>query len=376
MAGTRNIPLGLLSLLTGVAVSLAIGATLLLYQDSLRLTRERLLQIAGAKAALIRSAAVLAAAPVTPEALASGNSPLRRAIASTLPGFPPFGKTGVALVGFRDDRVVRFIPAMEDPPPAALAPVPWQAALGRPIGQALLGNRGTLIATDHRGVAVLAAYRPVPETPLGVVVRLELAELRDPFLRWGALASLLAGVLVVAGAWFLGRVLWPLLAELEQSRDMNRAIVDTVREGILTVDGGGIVREFNPGARALFGYAEAELSGMPAARLFPETDPGMWQRREFPGPSRILRPGDADAGHHRPGPRGGPLSRRALSQPHRPGRPLVHHGHRPGHHRAHPGRGRSAPQPAPAQDHHRRHSQPHLDEGPPAALPDGQPHLA
>ncbi len=57
---------------------------------------------------------------------------------------------------------------------------------------------------------------------------------------------------------------------LRYSEAKNRAILDTVISGILAIDKDRIVREFNPGAERIFGYAADEVIGQNVKMLMPE----------------------------------------------------------------------------------------------------------
>ena len=49
-----------------------------------------------------------------------------------------------------------------------------------------------------------------------------------------------------------------------------KAVIDTVVDGIITIDGRGLVRSFNPAAERIFGYAAAEVIGENISVLTPE----------------------------------------------------------------------------------------------------------
>jgi len=60
---------------------------------------------------------------------------------------------------------------------------------------------------------------------------------------------------------------------LDQRRDHEdrvRAIVETVLDGIITIDANGTIETFNPAAEKIFGYSESELRGCNISCLMPE----------------------------------------------------------------------------------------------------------
>lgn len=59
-------------------------------------------------------------------------------------------------------------------------------------------------------------------------------------------------------------------AELMNSESRIRAIVETVVDGIITIDSGGIIHTFNPAAEKVFGFTEDEVVGKSVMMLVPE----------------------------------------------------------------------------------------------------------
>jgi len=59
---------------------------------------------------------------------------------------------------------------------------------------------------------------------------------------------------------------------LRRSEAEIRAVLDTVVDGIITIDEKGIVQSFNPAAARIFGYSSSEVIGQNIAILMPEPD--------------------------------------------------------------------------------------------------------
>lgn len=67
-------------------------------------------------------------------------------------------------------------------------------------------------------------------------------------------------------------------AELRHSESRNRSIVETAADGIMTIDGSGVVQSFNPAAERLFGYSSDEVAGLDVQSLMPSSEGGpFWQ---------------------------------------------------------------------------------------------------
>lgn len=75
--------------------------------------------------------------------------------------------------------------------------------------RALSGQSGTVISLDYRGEKVLAAHEPVGELNLGIVAKVDLAEIRAPFIRAMLLSGLVAVVLIMLGAGLFFRITNP-----------------------------------------------------------------------------------------------------------------------------------------------------------------------
>ena len=153
-----------------------------------------------------------------------------------------------------------------------------------PMTHALEGKTGFINAQDYRHQEVVAAYAPVGDLGLGMVLKMDSAELFAPVwsqLRY--LIPLLAGVLVFA-LLLLRWLLTPLVnrlvrseaeaqkmsASLRDSERRGRALLDNVDEAIVSISDTGIIELFNPAAERMFGYRSEEIVGRNISLLMPE----------------------------------------------------------------------------------------------------------
>ena len=68
----------------------------------------------------------------------------------------------------------------------------------------------------------------------------------------------------------------------------NRAVLDAVADGIITIDEAAHIRSYNPGAERIFGYSEQEVLGQRTSVLMPDIvlEAGFEGHREFSGVRR------------------------------------------------------------------------------------------
>ncbi len=153
-----------------------------------------------------------------------------------------------------------------------------------PMAYALEGQTGFIIAEDYRHQTVVAAFSPMGKLGLGMVLKMDSAELYAPVwdqLRY--LLPLLAGMMALA-LLLLRWLLTPLVTglvrserkareafvQLQNSENRVQAVLDNVDEGIVTISASGKIELFNPGAERMFGYLSREVLGKNVSILMPE----------------------------------------------------------------------------------------------------------
>jgi len=92
-----------------------------------------------------------------------------------------------------------------------------------PMRRAVAGKAGTFVGPDYRGETVIAAYVPVGELNLGIVAKMDLAEIRAPFLRSGLIAVGLGALFTLIGCLVMVSVNNPILARVESTERRLRA---------------------------------------------------------------------------------------------------------------------------------------------------------
>lgn len=88
-----------------------------------------------------------------------------------------------------------------------------------PISYALnLNQTGVKTTLDYRGQRVLAAFSPIADTGLGMVIKIDVAEIYAPVKEQLQKAILLIIGLIVLGLWLIRKRLIPLVSNIESAR--------------------------------------------------------------------------------------------------------------------------------------------------------------
>jgi len=112
--------------------------------------------------------------------------------------------------------------------PQRFRPQPFsvpRAIDGKPLPMALAigGKSGVAFSTDYRRHRVLAAYGPVQELGIGIVLKMDLAELYAPIREQLQIMLLVLTLVVGISLWLLQRRLRPLVRNLVESKRMAQA---------------------------------------------------------------------------------------------------------------------------------------------------------
>ena len=93
--------------------------------------------------------------------------------------------------------------------------------------KALKGESGTTTGPDYRGETVLAAYEPIELLNLGIVEKIDIAEIRAPFLKAAIVIGFGGVIIVVLGSMAILRSSEPLIRSIQESKKQ----LDSVMEG-------------------------------------------------------------------------------------------------------------------------------------------------
>lgn len=148
-----------------------------------------------------------------------------------------FGETGEFTLSEKKDNQIVFILNHRHYDLDNPKPVPWNSNLAEPMRRALSGQSGTIVALDYRGKMVLAAHEPVSELDLGIVAKIDLSEVRKPFIKAGFFSGLIAIAAIILGTAVFVRISEPIMRGLQETvRNLEKTLseVKTLR-GIVPI---------------------------------------------------------------------------------------------------------------------------------------------
>ncbi len=156
-------------------------------------------------------------------------------------------------------------------------PLEIGSVLARPMQQALTGQTGARVSTDYRGVAVLAAYATVPSLKAGIVHKIDLAEVRAPFVRTALLSLLFGMPAALLGVWLFYRIARPVARHLAESEARFRAVIDVSPVPCALNDAQGNILYLNAAFVGIYGYDQSDIPTL--ADWWPKAYPDAEYRR-------------------------------------------------------------------------------------------------
>ena len=170
-----------------------------------------------------------------------------------------------------------------------------------PAVMAVLGKEGVVRGKDYRGVEVLSAIQPVPDSPWYMVAKTDAAEAfaegRFHSVLILALLMGLVGMMVLLGLVVRQREQKKRYRELYQSELSLRASVErhsitlkAIGDAVIATDARGRIELLNPVAERLTGWSDDEARGRPLEEVFRIVNEQT--RAEVANPvARVLREG-------------------------------------------------------------------------------------
>jgi len=208
----------LIIIMVTVSVIVAGTSISMLYRTAFNEQEARLVETAQSQARLIEAVARFNAAHeiIHPGAFPGG--PTQATLSQIIDAhnnYTGFGETGEFTLSKKEGDHMVFLLSHRHYDLDRPKPIPLNSELAEPMRQALSGKSGTIVGLDYRGETVLAAHEPVGELNLGIVAKIDMSEIRAPFMKAGATAGFFAFVIVLIGTSLFMRISRPIIRNLE-----------------------------------------------------------------------------------------------------------------------------------------------------------------
>ena len=173
--------------------------------------------------------------------------------------FSGFGDTGEFVLAKQSGDQIDFLLSHRHFDLDQPKPVPMDSTAAEPMRRALKGESGSIIGLDYRAETVVAAYEPVAELGLGLVAKVDLSEVRAPFIRAGLLAIGITFILAIIGAYLFQRFTASMIRRIESSEERLKTSIAGTSDGLWLWDIKANTVWHAPQWQRLLGYGKGEL---------------------------------------------------------------------------------------------------------------------
>jgi diguanylate cyclase (GGDEF)-like protein/PAS domain S-box-containing protein len=136
--------------------------------------------------------------------------------------------------------------------------IPFDATLAEPMRRALQNKSGTVIGLDYRGALVLAAYEPVAYMGWGIVAKIDMWEIRIPFMKAAMFSALAAVLIIMLGSWLVLRLTATITRELRENKIHQDNLFKLSPIGMALCDINGEMVKLNPAYADIIGRTVEE----------------------------------------------------------------------------------------------------------------------
>ena len=214
----------LTAVMAGITFSVLSIALCIQYRSMFEQEKNRLIEIVRSQKVLIESIARFDVRSSEKGIEGRGFAATISQIVEAHESLKGFGETGEFTLGRREGDSIVFMLTHRHGTGENSKWIPMKSDLAEPMRRALSGQSGWILGLDYRGETVFAAYEPIEVLNLGLVAKIDLSELRAPFIQSAVYAGCIALIMITLGSIYFVRSGSVLLRKLGKSEaDLARA---------------------------------------------------------------------------------------------------------------------------------------------------------
>lgn len=253
-------PYQLIALMALLVVLISTISIYRLYHIGLEAQKQRLIEIAKREAVMI---GIIAKHEIDDHQYTEKGIEIQAEIIEILTRahkeFLGFGKSGEYTLARLNGDKINFLLRYRHNKVNRMNSISINAKLAEPMRRALNGKSGSLIGPDYRGEVVLAVHEPIPHLGWGIVAKIDISEIRAPYIQEAVYATIGGIVLIFIAGFIIIIFIQPLTHEIQKSRTYNRTLFNTAPIGLILTDFNKKVIDINPAFLAITGYTEDEI---------------------------------------------------------------------------------------------------------------------
>lgn len=183
-----------------------------------------------------------------------------------------FEQTGEILIAGIEDTQILFLLRHGSQIFAESKSIPFDGTLAEPMRRALSNQSGTMIGLDYNGTIVLAAYEPVDVLNLGIVAKIDYAEVKAPFIRAGLITLGITLLIIISGGILFRYLVNPIAQQIFDNEIKFKSLVENIAEWIWEIDLAGSITYSSPQAEKILGYSIQEIQSSDLHQLIKTED--------------------------------------------------------------------------------------------------------
>lgn len=252
----------LISILITATTVVALSTLWIIYQTSLNEQKLRLIDNVKSRARLIEAIARYDKIDIHQHThpISDPYTVTLNQIIDAHKNFKGFGDTGEFTLARKFNNEIQFLLRQRHALVETPQPIPFISNLEIPMQRALLGHSGAMVAKDYRGEDVLAAYEPVKIYNLGIVAKIDIAEIREPYIRSALIISGIVIVISLFGSLLFFYIIIPVVKNIQITEQRFHKLFQNNHFPIILADPeNALIKDVNKAAIKFYGYTRKEL---------------------------------------------------------------------------------------------------------------------